>query len=164
MPLARLSRWVLRAGCALGLGLLAACSNNGAATPAPGNGGDDGLVATSAAGDVGDTSELTAAPTPTAGPQVPEGVPVLETAFDLAVTSDGSYIAYKAPESFEQAVAFYQTGLADAGWERINKNDAAFGSSTTLLRARPEATISVTIQAVPGNDNAVRVLISYTKK
>lgn len=142
MPVVRLTRWGLLVWCGLSL-LVAACGGGGAAN----SGGD-----------------APAAPTPTAGPTVPETVPLLATAYDLAVTADDSYIAYKAPETYDTTVAFYQTELAALGWEQINRNDAAFGGSTTLLRTRPEANISVTIQAVPGDDNAVRVLISLTKK
>lgn len=142
MPVAKMTRWGLAVWCGLSL-LLAACG--------PGAGGAT-------------TLEDEPAATPTAGPNVPETVPLLASAYDLSVTADGSYIAYKAPESYDTTVTFYQTELAALGWEQINRNDAAFGSSTTLLRTRTEANISVTIQAVPNDDNAVRVLISWTKK
>ncbi len=158
MPVARLTRWGLALWCGLSLGL-AACG--GPADPANPGGDPGGSAATAAPGDGG---EVVAAPSPTAGPSVPETVPVLASAYDLAVTADDTYIAYKAPETYASTVTFYQTELAAQGWEQINKNDAAFGGSTTLLRSRPEANISVTIQAVPGDDNAVRVLISLTKK
>jgi hypothetical protein len=120
-------------------------------TAAPADGSGDDVVAD-------------AAPTPTAGPSVPDTVPIMENAEDLSVTADASYIAYHAAATFDEAVTYYQTELESHGWEKINQNDAAFGSSTTLLRARPEANISVTIQSVAGDDNAVRVLISWTKK
>jgi hypothetical protein len=142
MGFSRWVRWGVTLGCGLGLLLAAACSAP-AASPA-----------------VDDAPAATATP----GPDLPDGVPVLDNAADLSVTADGSYIAYTAAATFDDTVAFYQDQLAANGWERINQNDAAFGSSTTLLRARPEANISVTIQSVPGDDNAVRVLISWTKK
>jgi hypothetical protein len=152
MAVTRLARWGLALWCGVSL-LLAACG--GAASPAPATPGGDGTVIDTVAG---------TAPTPTAGPSVPDTVPILENAEDLSVTADASYIAYTAAGTFEDTVAYYQTELEGHGWERINQNDASFGSSTTLLRSRPEANISVTIQSVAGDDNSVRVLISWTKK
>jgi hypothetical protein len=141
MRVAKLMRWGMALACGLSLAL-AACSGAPAAV------------------DAGAGAE----PTPTAGPSVPDTVPLLEGAYDLAVTADASYIAYKASIAYDDAVAYYQAELVAQGWEQINKNDAAFGGSTTLLRSRPEANISVTIQSVPGGEDTVRVLISLTKK
>jgi hypothetical protein len=73
---------------------------------------------------------------------------MLAGATDLKQTTDGTYIAYKAAETYDNAVAFYQAELVNEGWERVNNNDAEFGGSTTLLRTRPEANITVTIQSV----------------
>ena len=147
MSSARWLRWGTTLGLSLSL-LLSACGG-----PAAG------------AADVVDDSGADASePTPTAGPQVPEHVPVLESAYDLQVTADGTYIAYKADEAYAGTVEYYKTELAAEGWEQINKNDAAFGESITLLRSRPEANISITIQSVPGDEESVRVLISLTKK
>jgi hypothetical protein len=142
MRVAKLTRW----GFVLGVGLSLALT---------GCGGPPAAV------DAGDGA---AAPTATAGPAVPANVPVMASAYDLAVTADGTYIAYKAPETYPAAVEYYQAELVSQGWEKLNKNDAEFGGSTTLLRTRPEANISVTIQEVPGDDNAVRVLISLSLK
>jgi hypothetical protein len=142
------AKW-LRWGITLGLGLsllLTACG------PAAGGAPDDG-------GD-GDAPAATA----TVGIAVPEHVPVLASAYDLQVTADGTYIAYKADEPYDTTVEYYQSELVAEGWEQINKNDAAFGESVTLLRSRPEANISITIQSVPGDAPSVRVLISLTKK
>ncbi|MCC7358237.1 MAG: hypothetical protein IT317_02100 [Anaerolineales bacterium] len=145
------AKW-LRWGVGLGLGLsllLSACGGDAPAGGDSGGGGDTGGGA---------------AATPTTGIAVPEHVPILAGAYDLTVTADGTYIAYKADEAYDAAVEYYQSELVAQGWEQINKNDAAFGESITLLRSRPEANISITIQSVPGDAPSVRVLISLTKK
>lgn len=110
-----------------------------------------------------DNSEPTPEAAPTDANTVQADVPMLDNPVDLKVTSNGTFIAYKAESTFEAATAFYQEQLEANGWERVNKNDTGFAENITLLRKKPDQNISVTIQLIAGSTQ-VRVQITLSPK
>jgi hypothetical protein len=107
----------------------------------------------------------TPAPEATARPanEIQADVPMLDNPIDLKITNNGTVINYKAEGTVETATTFYQEQLEANGWERINKTDSGFGDSITLLRKKPDQTISVTIQSIAGS-STVRIQITLSPK
>lgn len=102
--------------------------------------------------------------TPTPANEIPEDVPIYAGALNLVIKSGGTVINYETPPStVKEVTAWYQQQLEAQGWERINKNDSGFGDSITLLRKKPDQTISVTLQSIAGSEN-VRVQITLSPK
>jgi hypothetical protein len=137
---------------------LAACAPGAPATSAP------AVEDTAAPSD----SEATQAPAPEASPtpanEIQADVPIFEGALNMVIKSGGNFISYETPPStVKDVTTWYQQELEAQGWERINKTDSGFGDSITLLRKKPDQTISVTLQSIAGSEN-VRVQITLSPK
>jgi len=144
-------RAIILRGMVLAVSLaLSACGGGGGGAPSGPSGGEA-------------TAATASTPTPDSLSQIQEDVPILDGAVNLKVSSGGTVIRYEAPSTVQDATDFYQTQMAEQGWEQQNKGDSGFGDSITLLRSKPEQTISVTIQSIPNSDD-VRVLITLSPK
>ncbi len=129
--------------------LLASCAAK-APTPASGSSSQSG-------------SSGGPAPTEAAEITIQDDVPMMEAPLDLTVTSGGTYISYQAESTVDEATKFYQEQLEISGWERVNRNDTGFGDSITLLRAKPDQKITVTLQSIAGSTK-IRVLITLSPR
>ena len=156
------SRAITRLAITLLAGFLVACGSSAGPQPTEGVAPTSAPVEANTPVPSGGTE-----PTPEAAPTDPntvqDDVPMLDNPVDLKVTSNGTFISYKAEGPVETAITFYQEQLEAAGWERVNKNDTGFGDSITLLRKKPDQNISVTIQSIAGSTQ-VRVQITLTPK
>lgn len=95
---------------------------------------------------------------------LPEDVPMHESMVNLKLAANDTYISYEALGTVDEIAQFYKENLAAKGWEkRNNSNEAPIGGAITLLRAKEDANISVTVQSIPESDY-VRVLISVIRK
>lgn len=95
---------------------------------------------------------------------VPADVPIHENAVNLKFAAGNTYISYEVLGTLEDIVAYYRDTMASLGWEkRNNSNEQPIGGALTMLRSKPDANISVTIQTIPESEY-VRVLISVISK
>ncbi|HXF85088.1 MAG TPA: hypothetical protein VNK49_06835 [Anaerolineales bacterium] len=95
---------------------------------------------------------------------IPEDVPIHESAVNLKLAANNTYISYEALGTVEEITNYYRENLEAIGWEKRNKsNESPVGGVVTLLRSKEDANISVTIQSIPESDY-VRVLISILRK
>ncbi len=155
------SRTLTRLAFTLLAGLLVACGSSAGPQPTEVAPTTAPVVANTPAASGGPDS--TPAVAPTDANTLQDDVPMLDNPVDLKITSEGTFISYKAEATVEAATTFYQEQLEAAGWERVNKTDSGFGDSITLLRKKPDQNISVTIQSIAGSSQ-VRVQITLSPK
>ncbi|OGO26721.1 MAG: hypothetical protein A2136_00795 [Chloroflexi bacterium RBG_16_54_11] len=141
--------------------LLVACATSGSGgepTIVPGNDAETAVLPTEPSG-LSETAEPETPSTPETS-----DFPIFEGAVDYKSTGDGTYISYNVPDTTVEIVSkFYLEQLAAQGWEQKNKQDTGFGGSITIVRSKPDTTISVTIDTNAVN-NGVRVLITLIPK
>jgi hypothetical protein len=146
----RLRLWLCGLTGVVLMALCAACGGGAVATPT----GD------SSGGGAGGSAVIVV----TATPEYAADIPFAEGARDIKVKAKGTSITYDVDDTtVAEITTFYQEQLKALGWEQQSKKDSGFGDSITLLRKKPDATISVTIQSISGS-NTVRVLISRLSK
>jgi len=95
---------------------------------------------------------------------LPPDIPIHDSAINLKLAAENTYISYQALGTPEDIVAYYRDALESQGWERRNNSiEEPIGGATTLLRSKTDKNISITIQSIPESEY-VRILISVVLK
>jgi hypothetical protein len=95
---------------------------------------------------------------------LPTDVPMRADATNLKFAAANTYISYEVAGTVEEVVAYYRDSLEALEWKKQSKSaEQPIGGAVTLLRSKPDKSISVTVQAIPGSES-VRVLISILVK
>lgn len=77
---------------------------------------------------------------------IPFDVPVMDGATDLLIETETGSVTYVVQDTeIEDAIEFYQTSMADAGWENVTIS--AVGLMATLVFETDQARTSVSLQA-----------------
>lgn len=71
-------------------------------------------------------------------PDIPEDIPIMPGARNIAITQDGSNISYEVDGVIDDVVSFYQDQLPNYGWEMTRSPDNALGSMATMARVNEE--------------------------
>ena len=65
---------------------------------------------------------------------VPEDIPIMEGAYNMQITPDGTNISYRIDAEIEDVVTYYQEALASLGWEMTRSPDTMTASMGTMGR------------------------------
>ncbi|NPA92371.1 MAG: hypothetical protein GXO56_01650 [Chloroflexi bacterium] len=85
------------------------------------------------------TPTPSAVPTPTAPvvAGVPEDVPLMPGAYDIQVLRANHLVVYRVRAPLGTVLRFYQSALAQEGWQQPAMSDPVVGYVATLLRFKP---------------------------
>ena len=98
--------------------------------------------------------------------EVPEDLPIMDGAYELQVTPDGSNVSYQVDTDIDAVMAFYTEELPNFGWEQTRTPDTALGSMATMSRenaAKDRLTFSIQYNPV-GKFSVLRIVILRAPK
>jgi len=73
---------------------------------------------------------------PPSGSEIPEDVPIPDSAYELQVSRKGSFVQYKIDGEIADVVTFYQQQLPEQGWQEGRAPDISQTRMGTMLREK----------------------------